>query len=82
MLAVFLVRAAVIGLAGAAPGLAVGVWLAAGGDATELGGRLAGVDWRWAGGAAALAPVLSALASWLPALLASRQDPAVALRET
>ena len=30
----------------------------------------------------AAAPVLSAVASWLPALLAAQQDPAVILRET
>jgi ABC-type lipoprotein release transport system permease subunit len=31
--------------------------------------------------AVAVAPLLAAIASWLPAMLASRQDPAVILRE-
>jgi hypothetical protein len=79
----FLARAAAVGLAGAALGYGVGV--------------LAGAAWGRAqdepvAGSSLLdpgllllvlaaAPVLSALVAWLPALLASRQDPAVILRD-
>jgi ABC-type lipoprotein release transport system permease subunit len=36
---------------------------------------------RWLLLTVLLAPVLAALASWMPALLAARQDPAVTLQE-
>jgi len=78
-------RAVVIGLAGAAAGYAAGVF---------LGAAAFSASSEAAGGSNArlfepglfvsvliLAPVLSALASWLPALAATRQDPAVVLRE-
>ena len=77
-MALFLGRAAVMGLAGAIPGYA--------------GGLLAGALWREAGekagtamagwdpmlGLAVLAgtPLLALLAAWLPAYLAAQQDPA------
>jgi ABC-type lipoprotein release transport system permease subunit len=80
---VFLSRAAVIGVVGGALGLLVGV----------LAGRQVGVALEEAGpGAGAafdptmllaallLAPVLSVVAGWIPAILAVQQDPADILR--
>ncbi|MBM3858515.1 MAG: FtsX-like permease family protein [Verrucomicrobia bacterium] len=83
ILLIFLGKAAVIGLAGAALGY--------------LAGRLIGMAWRDTPGAPpiemaliepgllllilAAAPVLAALASWLPAMMAAQQDPADVLRE-
>ncbi len=83
ILVIFLGKAVVIGLGGAALGYGVG--------------RAVGVFWREAPGVAAgsfafvdgrllflvlvAAPVLAALASWLPALVAAQQDPAETLRE-
>jgi putative ABC transport system permease protein len=80
---IFLGKAIVIGVVGAGLGY--------------LAGRLIGAAWREAPGAPPVpmalidlrllmlvmvaAPVLSALASWLPALLAAQQDPADVLRE-
>jgi ABC-type lipoprotein release transport system permease subunit len=80
---VFLAKAAVIGLAGACLGY--------------LLGRAAAALWRDAPGAPPIelalvdprllllvlvaAPLLAALASWLPAIWAAQQDPAAILRE-
>jgi hypothetical protein len=84
VLFVFLGKAVLTGLAGAGLGIAAALAFAAGWtEATAAdAGRLEGVDWRWLAGAAILAPILAALASWLPAMVAARQDPAVVLRET
>lgn len=70
ILAVFLGKAIVIGLVGAALGYPAGL----------LTGAPA-VDSRMLPAVLAGAPVLAALASWLPALLAAQQDPADVLRE-
>jgi putative ABC transport system permease protein len=83
ILMIFLGKAFVIGLAGAGLGYIAGRWI----------GRI----WRDAPGAPSIylpfveprllllvliaAPVLAVLASWLPAIYAAQQDPAVALRE-
>lgn len=83
ILLIFLGKAVVIGLGGAAFGYLVG--------------RTIGALWRDAPGATPLhvafvdplllvavlvaAPLLAALASWLPAMSATQQDPAVVLRE-
>jgi ABC-type lipoprotein release transport system permease subunit len=83
ILLLILSKALVIGVAGAMLGYA--------------GGRIAGMLWRDGPGAPALpmafldpvllgtvlvaAPLLAALASWLPAVLASQEDPAVVLRD-
>ena len=83
LLLIFLGKAIVIGLAGACLGYFVG--------------RFIGVMWREAPGAVPIpmalieprllllvlvaAPLLAALASWLPAVCAAQQDPAVVLRE-
>ncbi len=83
ILLIFLGKAVVTGLAGACVGYVVG--------------RVIGVSWREVPGAPAIhlafvdlrllllvlaaAPLLAALASWLPAISAAQQDPAVVLRE-
>jgi hypothetical protein len=83
VLAIFLGKAVAIGLAGAGLGY--------------LAGRLIGTLWREAPGATPIplafvdgrllllvlvaAPLLAAVASWLPAISAAQQDPAVVLRE-
>jgi hypothetical protein len=76
--ALFLIKAALIGLLGAAGGYLAG----------SLVGTLAGdtsapltFDPRLLLAVLVAAPVLCGLASWIPALLAARQDPAVVLRE-
>ncbi|MCX5771948.1 MAG: hypothetical protein NTZ09_16985 [Candidatus Hydrogenedentes bacterium] len=38
-------------------------------------------DWRLLAFVLVLAPLLACVASWLPALVAAQQDPAVILRE-
>lgn len=83
ILVIFLGKAVIIGFAGAAIGY--------------FAGRLAGITWREAPGSLPVeiplidqnlmlwilvaAPLLTALASWLPAMIASQQDPADVLRE-
>ena len=83
LLQIFLSKAIVIGLTGASFGY--------------VAGRVIGVLWREVPGAPPVstpfvdpqllllvlvaAPVLAALASWLPAMSAAQQDPAVVLRE-
>lgn len=83
ILLIFLGKAIVIGLGGAFLGY--------------LAGRLVGATWREAPGAPSIqiafvdpkllllvlvaAPLLAALASWLPAMSAAQQDPAEVLRE-
>ena len=78
MFALFLGRAVLVGLLGGLLGYAAGT--------------LVGVLWGEGPAAGAIeaaqllavvtaAPVLCGLASWVPALLAARQDPAVVLRE-
>lgn len=85
VMAVFLIRALAVGLAGAAVGFAVGWAVAAVWDARESGADAAGAAALFNGGllAATLvaAPILSALAAFVPAALATRQDPAAVLRD-
>ena len=75
ILMVFLTRAFLIGLAGAVAGYAAGTFViqAVKGEAfwsVVLGGAVI-----------AAAPVLSCIASWIPALIGANQDPADILRE-
>ncbi len=74
----FLLRALLVGVLGGLLGYLAG----------SLAGALldegtAGVEFdpAWLAAAVVAAPVLCALASWVPALLAARQDPAVVLRD-
>ena len=83
VLLIFLGRAAIIGAAGAGAGLIIGVPVAVRISATP-GGPLSGFALVGTGaclGVLVLAPLLAMLASWLPALAATRQDPADVLRE-
>lgn len=89
ILALFLGKAAVIGLAGAAVGFPLGSALAAqyvDGSSPSAGAAtaeapVAVLDSALFGLVLVLAPIVAALASWLPALLAAREDPAEVLRE-
>ncbi|HXG11652.1 MAG TPA: FtsX-like permease family protein [Gemmataceae bacterium] len=76
--ALFLTKAVLVGLVGAAIGYLAGSLIG-----TYWGEAPAGVrfDPSLLVLVLAAAPVLAALASWVPALLAARQDPAVVLRE-
>ena len=83
VLTIFLGKAVLIGLAGAAIGYALGFFVAAGlASSFDDGGTVAALFDPWLLLLVmALAPALAALASWLPALLAVLQDPAAVLRE-
>jgi putative ABC transport system permease protein len=82
VMTVFLARALLVGLAGAMLGYAVGfaVGLLSGGIAVEAHTAAALFDPWLLGVVIAAAPMLAALASLPPALIAVRQDPAVVLR--
>ena len=83
ILAIFLGKAMFIGLAGAALGYAAGLFVGVQwGDlaATANGFKQLG-DSRLLVLAVVLAPFLSGLATWIPAILAARQDPALVLQE-
>lgn len=79
ILGLFLSRAVVLGIPGGVVGFLVGVLVSVGAAAG------AAVPWKVAAAlfvpAVVLAPAMAAVAGWLPALLAARQDPAMALRE-
>jgi hypothetical protein len=83
VLAVFLARALLVGLVGAILGYVAGfaAGLLSGGVATALHTAAALFRPWLLGVVIAAAPVLAALASLPPALMAVRQDPAVVLRE-
>ncbi len=83
---VFLSKAMLIGIAGGLAGIALGFWFG-----WSLGGVASnGIDWEklfeadslkfTIAMAPVLAVVLTGIASWLPALIAARQDPALVLQ--
>ena len=79
---VFLVKAALFGLCGAGlgylAGMAVGsMW----GGAPTAGGYQALFDPTLLVAVLALAPLLACMATWIPAMMAAQQDPAVVLRD-
>jgi len=80
---VFLARAILVGLTGAVLGYGVGFAVGLLAGELSLATDTAGALFR--PGLLALvmaaAPLLAALASWPPALVAARQDPALVLRE-
>jgi hypothetical protein len=83
VLFVFLVKALLTGLAGAAPGFLVG-WLIGAAWGKEIAeGAEAGAlfDPVLLVTVLLTAPILSAVAAWLPATIAAQQDPAIVLRE-
>jgi len=84
ILSVFLVRSALIGLAGAVCGVILGGGLGAAvaaswGEISGLSQFLALFSPWWLSLAVVCSPLLSAFVSWPPAMLAARQDPAVVL---
>jgi len=84
ILSVFLVRSLIIGLLGAIGGVILGGCLGAGvaaawGELTELSQAAALFSPLLFGLVVLCSPVLSAFVSWPPAMMASRQDPAVVL---
>ena len=83
ILGVFLGKALVIGLAGALVGVTGGVALGVqfGDVAAASGNWRALVGWPALGLGLVVAVGLSGLGSWLPAMLAARQDPAVVLQQ-
>lgn len=87
ILLVFLSKAFAMGLLGGAVGLGVGFlagkWLGAALDSIGAEGANLSVPFnpQLALLALVVAPLLAALASWIPALLAAQQDPAETLRE-
>lgn len=82
ILTVFLAKALLIGVLGAVAGYAIGFGVATAWSdvpgASEAGERL--FELRPLLIALLVAPLLSGLASWIPAMLAARQDPAVVLQ--
>ena len=90
VLGLFLVRAVLVGVIGAGVGCVIGFSVggvfgdapaAAIGRTGATAGMLDSIDWRMALIVLAVAPLLTIVASWIPATLASRTDPAVILRE-
>jgi len=79
----FLGKAVLVGLVGAALGYVAGIGIgAACGEAdSSFVIRHSSFDVALLAWALGLGPVLSALACWIPAMMAARQDPAVVLRE-
>ncbi|MGI5820053.1 MAG: ABC transporter permease [Armatimonadota bacterium] len=79
----FLLKAVLMGLCGGVVGLIVGViagaWLSEVPPGAEGFGTL--IHTRLLVGALLGAPILAAVASWLPARMAARQDPALVLQE-
>jgi putative ABC transport system permease protein len=82
ILTIFLAKAMIFGLLGAVVGYAAGFGLGiAWGDLPASGGSSGQLfDVSYLLLAVLLAPALAALASWIPATLAARQDPAVVLQ--
>jgi putative ABC transport system permease protein len=82
VLLLFLSKAVVVGVGGGAIGCIAGYfagrYLGAG---LDHAGARAAFEPIYAGLALGVAPVLAAVASWIPAMLASQQEPAVILRE-
>lgn len=82
---VFLSKATVIGFLGAVFGIALGLWFG-----WSIGGSGSGVSWQQLFETGTLMPtivaapvlalVLTGIASWVPAMLAAQQDPAVVLQ--
>jgi putative ABC transport system permease protein len=84
VLALFLFRALAGGVAGAAVGGAAGLTIAArlrGELDAVLIGAAGLVSWQLVSGAVVSGALLGVVASWIPALLAARRDPAEILRE-
>ena len=79
ILGLFLFKALVMGFAGAVLGIVTGLTLSLLFRGVVF--ELAYLDWQLILLAMGLAPMISLLASWIPAFLASQQDPAVILSQ-
>jgi putative ABC transport system permease protein len=86
IVAIFLAKAVLVGVAGALVGYAAGfgaglVWSAA--DEVPMSPAVAYslFDVRLLGFVLAVAPLQACISSWLPAVIAAQQDPATILRE-
>ncbi len=86
ILIMFMSRHVLLGVLGGALGFGAGViaacYLSTAGESGDL--QLTGADFSWAGLLLASiggATALAVIAGWIPALMATRQDPAVVLRE-
>ena len=81
--ALFLGKAAIIGLIGAVAGFAVGTWLAmsVGPELFKLTANHLTPDYGLLGWSLIAAPAFSAISAFIPAMLAVSQDPASTLRD-
>ena len=81
--ALFLGKAIVLGLVGAAVGFPLGTWIALkwGPYVFPVTARAFAAETQYLWWALIGAPLLCALASYLPAMVAVTQDPAIVLRE-
>ncbi len=79
ILSLFLLKAVVMGLIGALLGIIVGFMISLFLRNVEF--NTAYIDWLMILMAVILAPLISVLASWIPAFIASQQDPAVVLSQ-
>jgi hypothetical protein len=81
LLGVFVARASAVGLVGVVLGVAAGLAVARWTGEKASADVEAGAGWLPIVGVVLASPVLCALAGWVPATLAGRQDPAVVLSE-
>ena len=79
ILSLFLFKAIVMGLIGSLLGIIVGLMISL--LLRNVDFNMAYIDWHMILMAIILAPLISLLASWIPAFMASQQDPAVILSQ-
>lgn len=79
---VFLGKAALLGVTGALAGFGAGLFIASRfADPTVIGGPVPMPSGQWLLLSLLLAPALAAIGSWIPAMMAANQDPAVVLQK-
>jgi hypothetical protein len=79
ILSLFLLKAVVMGLIGALIGIIVGFMISLFLRSVQF--NMAYIDWHMILMAVILAPLISVLSSWIPAFIASQQDPAIVLSQ-
>jgi len=79
ILSLFLLKAVVMGLIGSLLGIIAGLMISL--FLRKVDFNMVYIDWQMILMAVILAPVISLLASWIPAFMASQQDPAVILSQ-
>ena len=79
ILSLFLLKAVLMGLIGSLLGIIVGLMISL--FLRNVDFNMAYIDWYMILMAVILAPLISLLASWIPAFIASQQDPAVVLSQ-